>query len=110
MTKKTNSNKKTNIFDVKLFLKDNIIFNKLVSRPDSYYVSKNKKYTSICFIFSFFSFFLITFGHQTIVMKNAKQKTYLTTILGDTFEYEETDKRNKIVNDFLKNYSKKGNQ
>lgn len=87
--------------DVNLHLKDNIIYNRLKNRPDSYYVNKNKKYTLLSFVFALGTFIFSTLGHQIIISKNKEQKTFLTSILGQTIEYTETKNRKRIVNDFI---------
>ena len=81
-----------------------------MSRPDSFYISKNKKYTSLCLIYSLLILILTTVSHHNIILKNGKQKTYLTTIMGNTLEYENTEKRKEVVDNFIKNYNNRGNK
>lgn len=89
----------------KIFLKDNIIYNKLEKRTDSFYREKYKKYTTISLFFAIGTFFVSTFGHQMILNKNNEQKIFLTNVLGQTVEYKDSENRKKIVDETIRYYS-----
>ena len=107
MFKKKKDKKENDLNNQKLFLKDNIVYKKLISRTNSFYVQKNKKYTTLCLVYSFIILVLTTVSHHNILKKNSNQKTYLTTIMGNTLEYKNTEKRNEVVDNFIKSYNKK---
>ena len=96
-------NKEISDIDKGYFLKDNIIFNKLDARCDSFYKEKYKKYTAMSFFFAVGTFVISTVGHQTIIVKNSNQKTFLTNVLGETVEYVDTDSRKNVVQATLRN-------
>lgn len=108
MFKKKKDKIENNSINQKLFLKDNIVYKRLISRTNSFYIYKNKKYTTLCLIYSFIILILTTISHHNILDKNSNQKTYLTTIMGNTLEYKNTEKRNEVVDNFIKNYNNKG--
>lgn len=102
---KKNNDLKENILKEKFFLIDNIIYNKLENRTDSFYRKKYKKYTTISLFFAIGTFFVSTFGHQMILNKNNEQKTFLTNVLGQTVEYKDSENRKKIVDETIRYYS-----
>ena len=67
--------KDDNTFNNPHFLIDNIVFNKLESRSQGFYLKKYKQYTTISLIFAIGTFVFSTFGHYTIVSKNQFQKS-----------------------------------
>ena len=83
---------------------------KMYNRPLSFYKNKRNKMYNISYFLIFLSFCFVISGILVIENKNKKQEVFITTVLGDTYEYEYTAKRNEIVNDFLNNYNKSGKE
>lgn len=87
---------------------DEYIEESLNNRTTSYYLYYRK-------FFSIFSYFCLSLsiiftmgGMLTIEKKNNNQTNYITNVFGNNIEYVQTEKRQKIVNEFL-NHQRGGN-
>lgn len=78
---------------------------RLYYRPVSFYRVKRNSFYTYSYILIFLSFIFVVFGMITIDVKNKQQKIFNTTVLGKTYEYESTEHRRRVVDDFLKNYN-----
>lgn len=106
-------NKKKNEDDLiskKYFLTSNIIYNKLKTRPLSFY----KKYYNVnlnySLIYIVLTFLISTFATYNIHYKNQNHSIYLTNINGQISKYERTEERVETIKETIRYLnSKKGN-
>ncbi len=70
-------------------------------RYTSFYIYYEPKINKISLLFAMLSFIFITMSYYFIYAKNKEQGTYLTNIYGQTTQYEQNERRKRIINEHL---------
>ena len=106
MFKRKNKNKKEKEINIPLNDVYGYKSERMYYRPVSYYRIFRNRFYNISYGLIVLASILLIFGMVTIDKKNKMQSVYTTNVLGQTYKYEETEKRKEIVRNFIKNYNK----